>query len=61
MLSNEEGAATTLYCATSDDVAAENGLYYEKCREKKPSKLARDEALASALWEKSAAWTELPA
>ena len=57
MISNEEGAATTLYCATSPEVAEHDGRYYDKCREKKPSRLARDEALAKALWEKSVEWT----
>jgi NAD(P)-dependent dehydrogenase (short-subunit alcohol dehydrogenase family) len=60
LVSNEEGARTTLHCATSDAALGETGLYYESCREKKPSKLARDEALAKTLWEKSAAWTSLP-
>jgi retinol dehydrogenase-12 len=57
MLSNEEGAATTLYCATSPDVASHDGRYYEKSKERTPSKLAQDEALAKELWEKSAAFT----
>ena len=61
MLTNEQGARTTLYCATSDDVRDENGLYYDKCKPKKASKLAHDKALARELWEKSAAWTGLPA
>jgi len=61
MLSNEEGAKTTLYCATSDEVAGVSGRYYDKCAEKRASKLARDEALARELWERSAAWVGLPA
>lgn len=61
MLTNEQGARTTLYCATSDDVRDQNGLYYDRCKPKTPSKLARDKALARTLWEKSAAWTGLEA
>lgn len=61
MITVDEGALTTLHCATSPDVANETGLYYDKQREKKPSKLARDEALEQELWEKSAAWVGLPA
>ena len=61
MLSNEQGARTTLYCATSDAVRAANGRYYDSSREKTPSKLASDETLAKTLWEKSAAWTGLAA
>ncbi|HEX7602397.1 MAG TPA: SDR family oxidoreductase [Polyangiaceae bacterium] len=61
LLTNEQGARTTLYCATSDDVRDQNGLYYDRCKPKTPSKVARDKALARELWEKSAAWTGLPA
>jgi len=56
MITNEEGARTTLHCATSPDVADHDGRYYDACKEKKPSALARDEALAKTLWQKSEAW-----
>jgi len=56
MISTEEGAATTLHCATSGDVAQETGLYYDKCRVKQPSRLAQDPALAAELWKRSEAW-----
>ncbi len=59
MISNEEGAATTLHCATSDEAGQESGLYYTKSKIKKPSRPARDEALAKTLWEKSEAWVGL--
>lgn len=61
MLSNEEGARTSLWCATSPDVADHDGRYYDKCAEKRPSRLADDAALARTLWEKSLAWTGLAA
>jgi retinol dehydrogenase-12 len=61
MLSNEQGAKTTLYCATSDEVDDKSGRYFDKCAEKKASNLALDEALARELWERSAAWTGLAA
>lgn len=57
MITNEDGAATTLHCATSPDVAGDDGKYYDKCREKKPSRLARDPDLAKALWARSVEWT----
>jgi retinol dehydrogenase-12 len=57
MLSNEDGAKTTLFCATSDAVSGDTGLYYEKCKAKRPSELAQSEALARELWERSAVWT----
>jgi retinol dehydrogenase-12 len=57
MLSVEEGARTSLYCAASADVAAESGLYYDDCRVKEPSALARDPELAERLWAESERWT----
>ncbi|HVY30281.1 MAG TPA: SDR family oxidoreductase [Polyangiaceae bacterium] len=53
MLSNEDGAKTTLHCATSPSVADHNGRYYDDCAEKEPSKLAQDAALCDELWHKS--------
>lgn len=56
MISSEEGAKTTLYCATSPDVANETGLYYDKCRAIAPSRAGSDAALATELWRRSEAW-----
>ena len=56
MISTEEGAATTLHCATSASVATESGLYYDTCRSREPSKLAQDGALAAELWKRSEDW-----
>jgi NAD(P)-dependent dehydrogenase (short-subunit alcohol dehydrogenase family) len=56
MLTTEQGAATTLYCATSTDVAGATGRFYAHCREAEPSRVATPE-LARALWEHSEAWT----
>jgi retinol dehydrogenase 12 len=55
MLSNEEGAKTSLYCATAPELENVTGRYYEKCREKRPSALAEDEALARELFSRSEA------
>jgi NAD(P)-dependent dehydrogenase (short-subunit alcohol dehydrogenase family) len=55
MLSVEDGAKTTLHCATSNEV--ESGLYYDKCKPKRPSRLAQDPELASQLWHRSEQWT----
>jgi NAD(P)-dependent dehydrogenase (short-subunit alcohol dehydrogenase family) len=54
MISNEEGAQTSLYCATSPEVESKDGGYFDKSAEKKPSAVALDDALAAKLWEKSA-------
>ncbi len=56
MISTEEGAATSVYCATSPAVAGESGLYYDKCKPKWPSRLGQDQALAAELWRRSEAW-----
>ena len=56
MITTEEGALTTLHCATSPAVANESGLYYDQCKVKTPSALARDAALAKELWRRSEAW-----
>jgi len=53
MISNEQGAQTTLYCATSPEVAEHNGRYYDDCREKTPSAAAQNATLALELWQKS--------
>jgi len=55
MKSTEDGARTSLYCATSPDVADHSGRYYDNQREKQPSKVATPE-LAAELWERSEAW-----
>ena len=57
MVSNEQGAQTQLWCATSAEVADQDGLYYDSCREKRPSPLAEDADLARTLWERSEDWT----
>ena len=58
MITVEEGALTTLHCANSPEVAHESGLYYDKCKPKLPSVLARDANLAEALWKRSEAWVQ---
>lgn len=57
MISEDEGAQTTLYCATSPEVADDSGLYYDECKEKYPSRLAQKPELAKELWAKSEEWT----
>ena len=58
MIDSEEGAKTTLYCATSDAVAQQTGLYYDQCAVATPTPVARDAALAQALWTASEGWTQ---
>ncbi len=56
MLSVTEGAQTSLYCATSPEVASVSGRFYEKCAERAPSSVATPE-LGRELWERSESWT----
>ncbi len=59
MISSEEGAATTVYCATDPRCAGESGLYYDQCAPKTPSVIAQDSTLARALWERSSQWAQI--
>ena len=59
MLSPEEGAKTTLYCATSPELAGESGNYYDECARTEPSEVATPE-LGAELWDRSIEWVELP-
>jgi NAD(P)-dependent dehydrogenase (short-subunit alcohol dehydrogenase family) len=62
MVTPEQGAQTSLRCATAPELAQETGRYYDRDgREKRPSKLAEDTQLAAQLWAKSAEWTGLSA
>jgi retinol dehydrogenase-12 len=55
MLTVAQGAETSLYCAASPAVAADSGLFYDKCAERAPSPVATPE-LAAELWKRSEAW-----
>jgi retinol dehydrogenase-12 len=58
MKSVEEGALTSIHCATTPTLVP--GAYYSDSKEKAPSRLALDAALATELWRRSAEWTGLP-
>lgn len=55
-ISNEEGALTSLHCATAAEVQRQTGLYYDRCRVVLPSAVAQDAALAAELWARSEGW-----
>jgi len=54
MIGPTKAAQTSVYLASSPEVLKTNGLYFDKSKEKEPSALANDEALAQKLWEVSA-------
>jgi retinol dehydrogenase 12 len=59
MITTDEGARTSLYCATAPQLSAESGLYYDQCAVREPSALGQDLQLASELWRRSKSWTGL--
>lgn len=58
MITAEEGALTTLHCATAPALSSESGLYYDKCKPRTPSALGQDATLAKTLWERSEAFVQ---
>jgi retinol dehydrogenase-12 len=52
----EEGADTVVWCATSDEVANQSGLYYSRRRTREPSEVALDDELSAELWRRSEQW-----
>jgi retinol dehydrogenase-12 len=57
MRSNDEGAATSIWCATAPELTEHTGRYYDDCSEREPSALAKDDALAQELWQHSEDWS----
>lgn len=55
MRSTEEGAQTTLYCATAPELADHTGQFYDDSKEKAASDVATPE-LGAELWHRSEEW-----
>ncbi len=53
LLTASEGARTSVYLASSPEVAGVTGEYFAKCKVTQPSGRARDDASARRLWELS--------
>jgi retinol dehydrogenase-12 len=58
MLTVDEGARTSLYCATAPELAHVSGRYYENCAEREPSPVATPD-LGARLWEQSEEWIKV--
>jgi NAD(P)-dependent dehydrogenase (short-subunit alcohol dehydrogenase family) len=58
-ISPQRGAETSVYLATSPEVAGKSGGYYEKCALATPSARAYDDAAALRLWRESARITDI--
>lgn len=52
-ISIEEGAKTSIYLATSNEVKNISGLYWNKCTSQKSSAISYDQQLQNQLWELS--------
>lgn len=50
MLPVEEGAKTSIYLASSEEVKGITGLYFVKCKSQKSSDISYDKMLARKLW-----------
>lgn len=59
MITPEEGAMTTLFCATDPSAADRSGLYWDRMAPRKPSSAALDPQAAAELWKRSAEWVGL--
>jgi NAD(P)-dependent dehydrogenase (short-subunit alcohol dehydrogenase family) len=55
MDSPEDGARTSLYCATAPELADQSGRYYDACAVRQPS-AAATASLAGELWRRSTDW-----
>jgi len=49
----DQGAATTVYCATAPSLTRKGGGYYHSCKFERPSRESEDPAAAKELWEQS--------
>jgi retinol dehydrogenase 12 len=56
MKSTDEGAETSVYCATAPELDGVSGRFYTDCREKEPNAAATPE-LGAQLWQRSEEWT----
>jgi NAD(P)-dependent dehydrogenase (short-subunit alcohol dehydrogenase family) len=59
MVTPQKGAETSLYLATSAEVAGVTGKYFVNCKTKWPSRYSQDDALAEKLWTISTRMTGL--
>ena len=60
-VSNETGARTSIYLASSPELDGVTGKYYTRCTPRRSSRASTDRAAAARLWEMSAGMTGLAA
>jgi len=61
MISNETGAKTSVYLASSPEVEGVTGQYFAKCKKARTKAEASDEQVMKKLWDESAKMTGLAA
>lgn len=54
----QQAAATTVYCATAQELTGLTGVYFNNCYLCEPSKLSQNEELAKELWNLSGTMIE---
>jgi NAD(P)-dependent dehydrogenase (short-subunit alcohol dehydrogenase family) len=59
LLTPEQGAETVIWCASSDEVTEDSGLYYSHKTPREPSPAAQNEDLARDLWKRSERWCDV--
>lgn len=59
MVSVEDGARTSLYCATAAEIAEHTGRYYADEKERAPRNRGTDQDLAKELWRRTEGWIAL--
>jgi hypothetical protein len=53
LLNEKDGAKTQIFLASDPSVAKTTGKYFDKCKERRPSRAADDDDAAKKLWERS--------
>lgn len=56
MLTPEQGAATSVWAASSEDALQYSGCYVQDCNEKAPQPIAEDPDAAARFWDLSEQW-----
>ncbi len=59
MITEEQGARTSIYLASDPKLNSISGRYYDNCKEQESNPLAKDEKLMDKLWQVSAEQTGL--
>ncbi|MEQ9300699.1 MAG: SDR family oxidoreductase [Cyclobacteriaceae bacterium] len=59
MITEEQGARTSIYLASDPKLNATSGKYFDNCKQQEPNAFAKDEKLMDRLWQVSAEQTEL--